>query len=159
MSETTQAEKVKAFMLKMKTPKATRLPRLPHCAAADEILRRCSAFAQEIAESTKAIFDTVSQDQRLLRTHLIAEEFSELMDALACKDELEGLDALGDLLYVVIGTALQFDLPLDRGFDEIHASNMTKHTAKQAACNHDGDKGKGPDYIAPDLATILAERD
>jgi len=89
-----------------------------------------------------------------LRSHLILEETSELLDAMSIGDELRALDALADLLYVLIGTAVTLDLPLPEAFVEVHRSNMTKQ--KQA---DDPDaarvRSKGPNYSPPDLKSIL----
>lgn len=65
-------------------------------------------------------------DDRMYRLHLILEEASEVAEALADGDEIALADALGDLLYVLIGTAATYDIPLSEVFDEIHRSNMTK---------------------------------
>lgn len=98
----------------------------------------------------------VTHDCRLMRVHLIAEELAELCVALLAQDKVQVLDALGDLLYVIVGTAVAFDLPLAEAFDEIQRSNMTK------AVGAGGDKDvrcrvKGESYEAPDLARVLAD--
>merc|ERR1712178_556018 len=61
-----------------------------------------------------------------LRLKLIEEEVKELADAMKEKDMVETFDALGDILYVVYGAGGAFGLDLDRAFDLIHKSNMTK---------------------------------
>merc|ERR1712178_290114 len=61
-----------------------------------------------------------------LRLKLIEEEVKELADAMKEKDMVETIDALGDILYVVYGAGGAFGLDLDRAFDLIHKSNMTK---------------------------------
>ncbi len=91
-------------------------------------------------------------DQRLFRAHLILEEVSELLEELANRDEVKCLKELADVLYVVIGTAVAFDLPIDEAFEEVHSSNMTKGAA---AGTHDGDRGKGEGYRKADVRGIL----
>lgn len=118
-----------------------------------------------------------------LRLDLIREELAELAEAAAAGDLTEVADALGDLLYVVYGTALEFGIPLDRVMAEIHRSNMTKlWTAEEAAVavanpdrypegrrphravptdggvvvyREDGKVLKGPRWSPPDIASAL----
>jgi len=61
-----------------------------------------------------------------LRLKLIQEEVRELADAMKEKDMVETIDALGDILYVVYGAGGAFGIDLDKAFDLIHKSNMTK---------------------------------
>lgn len=93
-------------------------------------------------------------DPRWLRAHLILEEFSEMLIGMGSSDELQTLDALADLQYVVSGSAVTFDLPLEMAFLEVHRSNMTKEKQPK-----DVDKArvrdKGPNYQPPDLRMIL----
>jgi predicted HAD superfamily Cof-like phosphohydrolase len=57
---------------------------------------------------------------------LITEELSEYCKAVANQDIVAIADGLGDLMYVVIGTAIEHGLPFDKVFDLIHKSNMSK---------------------------------
>jgi NTP pyrophosphatase (non-canonical NTP hydrolase) len=89
---------------------------------------------------------------RDLRLSLIDEERKELGLALDANDVVEVADALADLLYVVIGSALQWGIPIERVFAEVHRSNMTKEgDAKRA----DGKILKGPNFSPPDIAGVL----
>ena len=86
----------------------------------------------------------------LKRVRLMSEELAETISAMD-RDDLVGIaDGLGDLLYVVIGTALVYGIPIAAVFNEVHASNMTKEglTSEQKG-------GKGPGYRAPDLEPLL----
>lgn len=87
-----------------------------------------------------------------LRTQLLLEELSEVLEALQEGDEVKLADGLADLLYVVIGTATTYSLPLGQLFDEVHRSNMSK---SKAAASHDGSKGKDEGYSAPRIAEVL----
>lgn len=87
-----------------------------------------------------------------LRMRLIDEERRELLGALADDDVLGVADALADLMYVVIGSALQWGIPLERVFAEVHRSNMTKRGGDKRA---DGKILKGPNYSPPDLSFVL----
>lgn len=85
------------------------------------------------------------------RVALIEEELQELREALAAGDLVQVADALGDLLYVVEGTALTFGLPLAKIVEEIHRSNMTKD------CAGPGKPTKGADYEPPRLRKVIKE--
>jgi predicted HAD superfamily Cof-like phosphohydrolase len=92
----------------------------------------------------------------MLSAHLLAEEVGEALIALGQGNEIEFLDGLADLLYIICGRAAQFNLPLAEAFWEVHRSNMTKE--KQPT-----DPGaarvrqKGPNYSPPDLISLLEE--
>lgn len=88
-----------------------------------------------------------------LRAHLMMEELAEVLRALEDGDELALLDGLADLLYVVYGTAVSYNLPLDEAFEEVHRSNMTKRP------NGPRCRDKGPDYEPPNLKDLLEKRD
>ena len=60
------------------------------------------------------------------RVTLIAEELAELKSALLVNDIIETVDAIADLLYVVLGTAVELGVDIEPFFDEVHNSNMTK---------------------------------
>lgn len=96
-------------------------------------------------------------DLRTLRIHLILDEVAELAQALGECDRVEVLDALADLEYVTKGCALTFDLPLEKAFDEVHRSNMTKKRRDPKKDPRIRDKGEH--YSPPDLATVLSEHD
>jgi len=72
--------------------------------------------------------------------------------AVAEPNKVKVADALGDLLYVVYGAALEWGIPLDDVVAEIHRSNMTKDVGATRA---DGKITKGPGYEPPDLAAVL----
>jgi len=65
-------------------------------------------------------------DDRLYRVHLMVEELSEVIEALASQDELKLAKELADLRYVVDGTAVTYNIPIEMAFMEVHRSNMTK---------------------------------
>merc|ERR1711959_312802 len=83
-------------------------------------------FGQKVFD--KPQMDIFDNDPKTvdLRLKLIKEEVKELADAMAAKDMVETIDALGDILYVVYGAGGAFGINLDRAFDLIHKSNMTK---------------------------------
>lgn len=85
--------------------------------------------------------DMLTDDAKLRRVNLIQEELYELVQALYIDDMIETIDAIGDLLYVVFGTAVELGVDIQPFFDEIHKSNMTK------IGGHKRDDGK---WIKPD---------
>jgi predicted HAD superfamily Cof-like phosphohydrolase len=88
---------------------------------------------------------------RTLRLRLIDEELRELRLGLINNSVVDVADALADLMYVVIGSALQWGIPLERVFAEVHRSNMTKGGGDKRA---DGKILKGPGYEPPDLSFV-----
>ena len=95
----------------------------------------------------------LKSDERLMRMRLILGELSELSAALMKDDEVETTDALADLNYVMCGTAITFDLPWTKAFDEVHKSNMSKDNVVK---HEDGVNGKGLNYFKPDLEKVIA---
>jgi predicted HAD superfamily Cof-like phosphohydrolase len=89
-----------------------------------------------------------------LRVNLIEEELAELRNAGETHDLVEIADALGDLLYVVYGTAVTYGIDLEPVFSEIHRSNMSKGDP-DAAVRCDGKVLKGPNYSPPRVAEVL----
>jgi predicted HAD superfamily Cof-like phosphohydrolase len=112
------------------------------------------AFGQEVKESP----ELADHKTACLRLKLILEEFEELEDAQA-EGHLVGIaDALSDLLYVVYGTAHTFGIPIDKCFEEVHNSNMSKRSVDgNPIFRDDGKVLKGPNFYEPDLKGILNE--
>lgn len=105
------------------------------------------------AQLQLALIEQKIGDERLYRAHLIAEEFAELMNAFAVGDEIKLADALGDLIYVVIGTAVTYNIPIQYVFDEIHRSNMTK--PKRDPTTDPRMRNKSDGYTPPDIQTAI----
>lgn len=80
---------------------------------------------------------------------LVVEEAGEFVKAVACGNKAEACDAIGDLLYVIIGRAIRFNLPIEEIFDRVHASNMTKVVSDQRCAN------KGDTFTPPDFSDLL----
>ncbi len=93
---------------------------------------------------------------RKLRHRLIAEELEELLTSEAKRDLTEVADALGDLLYVVLGTCVSYGIDIEPVFNEIHRSNMTK--TKDGYLREDGKYMKGPSYEPPEIAPIILKQ-
>ena len=109
-------------------------------------------FGQEV--KTKPSFSTEKINK--LRIDLIKEELEELTEAMNNKDLLEVADALTDILYVTYGAGHAFGIDLDKCFDEVQKSNMSKlGKDNKPIYNEHGKVMKGPDYFKPDLSKFL----
>ena len=91
-----------------------------------------------------------------LRYELIKEELEELNQAINDKDIKEVADALTDILYVTYGAGTAFGIDLDKCFDEVHQSNMSKLGSDgKPIYNEIGKVMKGPNYFKPDLNKFI----
>ena len=91
-----------------------------------------------------------------LRISLISEELEELKKAIKDNNILEVADALADILYVTCGTGHAFGIDLDKCFNEVQASNMSKLDLNgKPIFNEHGKVMKGPNYFKPDLSKFL----
>tara|TARA_B100000614_G_scaffold75291_1_gene67190 strand:+ start:309 stop:680 length:372 start_codon:yes stop_codon:yes gene_type:complete len=91
-----------------------------------------------------------------LRIELIKEELEELTEAIKQNDLLEVADALTDILYVTYGAGHAFGIDLDKCFDEVQNSNMSKLGEDgKPIYNEAGKVMKGPNYFKPDLSKYL----
>ena len=92
-----------------------------------------------------------------LRIDLIKEELDELTEAMKNKDLLEVADALTDILYVVYGAGHAFGIDLDKCFNEVQNSNMSKlDNNGKPIYNDSGKVMKGPGYFKPDLSKFVS---
>jgi len=110
-------------------------------------------FGQEV--KTKPSFSTDKINK--LRIDLIKEELNELTEAMNNRDLLEVADALTDILYVTYGAGHAFGINLDKCFEEVQNSNMSKldETGKPIY-NENGKVMKGPNYFKPDLSKFIS---
>ena len=109
-------------------------------------------FGQDVKNKPSFSTDKINK----LRYDLIKEELDELKIALDNKDFLEVADALTDILYVTYGAGHAFGIDLDKCFQEVQSSNMSKLDENgKPIYNEDGKVMKGPRYFKPDLKKIL----
>ena len=109
-------------------------------------------FGQEV--KTKPSFSTDKINK--LRLDLIKEELTELTEAMNNKDLLEVADALTDILYVTYGAGHAFGINLDKCFEEVQNSNMSKLDDNgKPIYNEHGKVMKGPNYFKPDLTKFI----
>jgi len=119
----------------------------------EKVKQFMQTFGQEV--KTKASFSDEKTNQ--LRLDLISEELEELKNAMESKDLLEVADALTDILYVTYGAGHAFGINLDKCFDEVQNSNMSKlGKNRKPIYNESGKVMKGPDYFKPDLSKFLS---
>ena len=110
-------------------------------------------FGQEV--KTKPSFSTDKINK--LRIDLIKEELDELQEAMKNNDLLEVADALTDILYVTYGAGHAFGIDLDKCFDEVQKSNMSKLGENgEPIYNESGKVMKGPNYFKPDLSKFVS---
>ena len=118
----------------------------------DKVGTFMKTFGQEV--KTKPSFSTDKINK--LRLDLIKEELTELTEAMNNKDLLEVADALTDILYVTYGAGHAFGINLDKCFDEVQKSNMSKLDENgKPIYNEFGKVMKGPNYFKPDLSKYL----
>ena len=109
-------------------------------------------FGQEVKNKAEFPNEKI-QD---LRVSLIDEELSELKEAIKNKDIKEVADALTDILYVTYGAGHAFGIDLDKCFDEVQRSNMSKLDENgKPIFNKYGKVLKGPNYFKPNLEKFI----
>ena len=109
-------------------------------------------FGQEV--KVKASFSTDKINK--LRVDLIEEELEELKEAINKKNLQETIDALTDILYVTYGAGHAFGVDLDKCFEEVQNSNMSKlDNNGKPIFNENGKVMKGPNYFKPNLNQFL----
>ena len=109
-------------------------------------------FGQEVKNKPSLSDNKINE----LRVSLIQEELDELKEAMNNKDLLEVADALTDLLYVTYGAGHAFGIDLDKCFDEVQNSNMSKLDENgKPIYNEKGKVMKGPNYFKPNLLKFI----
>mgnify|MGYP001207306537 FL=1 len=110
-------------------------------------------FGQEVKTKPSFSSDKINK----LRIDLIKEELDELQEAMSNNDLLEVADALTDILYVTYGAGHAFGIDLDKCFDEVQNSNMSKLGENgEPIYNESGKVMKGPNYFKPDLSKFVS---
>ena len=109
-------------------------------------------FGQEVKDKPEFSTDKINK----LRIDLIKEELEELTEAMKNNDLLEVADALTDILYVTYGAGHAFGIDLDKCFEEVQNSNMSKLDENgKPIYNESGKVMKGPNYFKPDLSKFV----
>ena len=111
-------------------------------------------FGQEVKKNSELSNEKINA----LRLSLIKEELEELSKAIQENDILEVADALTDILYVTYGAGHAFGINLDKCFEEVQKSNMSKLGKDgKPIYNEQGKVMKGPDYFKPNLSKLLSK--
>ena len=109
-------------------------------------------FGQEVKKKPGLSSEKINK----LRVSLINEELEEFKEAIKNNDLKEAADALTDILYVTYGAGHAFGVNLDKCFDEVQQSNMSKlGVDEKPIYNEDGKVMKGPNYFKPDLSKFV----
>ncbi len=109
-------------------------------------------FGQEVKTKPSLSDDKINK----LRVDLIDEELTEFKDAINNNDLKEAVDALTDILYVTYGAGHAFGVNLDKCFEEVQRSNMSKLGVDGKPIYNDAGKVmKGPRYFKPDLSQFI----
>ena len=119
----------------------------------ESVKKFMQTFGQQIKEKAEFPEEKITK----LRYELIQEELQELKEAIDKNDIKEVADALTDILYVTYGAGHAFGINLDKCFQEVQNSNMSKLDQNgKPIYNEKGKVMKGPNYFKPDLAKFVA---
>ena len=111
-----------------------------------------TTFGQEVKNKASLSSENINN----LRINLIEEELNEFKEAIKKKDLKEAADALTDILYVTYGAGHAFGINLDKCFEEVQKSNMSKlGDDGKPIYDEKGKVMKGPKYFKPDLKKFL----
>jgi len=118
--------------------------------------QKVKTFMQTFGQEVKLKPSFSTEKINNLRYNLIKEELEELKNAIDNKDLLEVADALTDILYVTYGAGHAFGINLDKCFEEVQSSNMSKlGDDGKPIYNDSGKVMKGPNYYKPDLSKFV----
>jgi predicted HAD superfamily Cof-like phosphohydrolase len=118
----------------------------------EKVRKFMETFGQEIKEKAQFPNEKITS----LRHDLIKEELNELKEAMDNNDIKEVADALTDILYVTYGAGHAFGINLDKCFEEVQNSNMSKLGSDgKPIYNDKGKVMKGPNYFKPDLNKFI----
>ena len=113
-------------------------------------------FMKTFNQEVKTSSGLSSEKINTLRINLISEELEELKKATSDNNIVEIADALTDILYVTYGAGHAFGINLDKCFNEVQESNMSKLDQDgKPIFNEHGKVMKGPNYFKPDLSKFL----
>ncbi len=119
----------------------------------DKVGTFMKTFGQEVKSKPSFSTDKINK----LRIDLIKEELTELTEAMNNKDLLEVADALTDILYVTYGAGHAFGINLDKCFEEVQNSNMSKLDENgKPIYNEHGKVMKSKNYFKPDLSKFVS---
>ena len=118
--------------------------------------QKVGLFMKTFGQEVKTKPSLSSEKINSLRINLISEELEELKEAIKNNDLKETIDALTDILYVTYGAGHAFGVDLDKCFDEVQNSNMSKLGEDWKPIYNDAGKVmKGPNYFKPNLSKFI----
>ena len=118
----------------------------------EKVKKFMQTFGQDVKEKAGFPNEKITN----LRIELIEEELKEFKEAITNKDIKEAADALTDILYVTYGAGHSFGINLDKCFEEVQNSNMSKLDDQgQPIYNNNGKVMKGPNYFKPNFDKII----
>ena len=118
----------------------------------ESVKKFMETFGQEVKRKAEFPSEKITE----LRYKLIKEELDEFQEAIKNKNLVEIADSLTDILYVTYGAGHAFGINLDKCFDEVQRSNMSKLDENgKPIYNQDGKVMKGPNYFKPNLNKIV----
>ena len=119
----------------------------------ERVRKFMETFGQEIKEKAQFPNEKITS----LRHDLIKEELDELKEAMDNNDIKEVADALTDILYVTYGAGNAFGINLDKCFEEVQNSNISKLSSDgKPIYNDNGKVMKGPNYFKPDITKFIS---
>ncbi len=117
---------------------------------------KVGVFMKTFGQEIKTKPSLSSNKINTLRINLIEEELKELKHAIENKDLKETIDALTDILYVTYGAGHAFGVNLDKCFEEVQKSNMSKLGEDgRPIYNENGKVMKGPKYFKPNISKFI----
>ena len=115
--------------------------------------KKVEQFHRKIGATVNHIPTKIDLNLRRQRHRIIFDELEELREAMSQNNLVSVADALADLEYAILGTAIVYGIDLEPVFDQVHRSNMTK----DAPPTKDGKGVKGKQYSPPNISKILAD--
>ena len=116
----------------------------------DDVEQFMKAADQNI-KTKPGIFD----QQTMMYFDLVREEFYELSYAFKKFDIVETADACADLIWVIEGLCLSLGIPIQKVWDEVARSNMSKCVEGKLIKREDGKVLKPDTYSPPDIQSII----
>ena len=118
----------------------------------NDVKKFMETFGQEVKTKPEFPSDKIVK----LRYDLIKEELDEFAEAIKTKNLTEVADSLTDILYVTYGAGIAFGIDLDKCFNEVQRSNMSKLGKDgKPIYNEFGKVMKGPNYFQPNLKKFV----
>lgn len=118
-----------------------------------ELLNEAASEMLKVSIKMQRLMEKEFYSTRIERAQIMIEELAEIVEALITRDEVALLDGLADLQFVLLGTAITYDMPIEDAHLEVCRSNLSKKKRETRGKLTD----KGPDYEPPKLKELLEE--